>query len=705
MAKLHLPKITSEADGILDEKFFEIGNPALIMEILRNKLYADPVTAVVREYSCNAMDSHAEANKPDEPILINLPSEKYPELKIQDFGVGISPDRMNDIYIKMGNSTKRDTNDQIGCWGLGSKSAWSYTDTFSIVTTFSNIKRAYVAYLDDSRTGKLVLQSEEVCFEPNQTSIIIPVKAKDFSAFENALTKITQYWKVKPKVFRNKSSYELDYIREKIILEGTNWSIVEKAGYSYYGSESKAIIGGIGYTIPSDPFTKLSAKVKDFIFSNNFRFYFQNGDLSLSAGRDSLHTDPRTIKKLTEQFDLVIQEYSNRIEETVKSASSYREAYQLLAKMDRNINYAYIDFTKLKWNNIQLYKELSLRMPLFDGILGVRYSRVYSRKKGDYSEIVGKNLLDSNYRAKSFDYLLHPEKINYKYIFNDSKVKNVKPYAESVFDQDTETVFVLSLENEDEALTSEQQELIDALTQKISTINLVQVVKPKIARKVAKKDFVLAYPHFDSKTTVEIDPKEGGVYYIKDNDQISDLSGNSFRIASWQLTDTSKFIGKKIYGFTRKRAENLPNNWVSFYDAIKESCATFESKYGLQHIYECSVAEDHGLKPYYFKYIEGLKQILPSTDSIIELYNLWLEIETIDKDTKMYRSMVAVYKLHPQYHNLYENSPNWNNVNALYLKCDGLDKAIEQRYTLLPYLSSSSIPEKEFLDYIKLVNK
>ncbi len=111
-----------EAIGVQQSMSFGIdeSNMAMIYDILRNKLYTNPVLTVVREYSSNARDSHTEAGCPERPIFIHLPTDTEPYFSVRDYGVGIAPDRMEGIFCKYGSSTKRDKNTQIGGFGLGS---------------------------------------------------------------------------------------------------------------------------------------------------------------------------------------------------------------------------------------------------------------------------------------------------------------------------------------------------------------------------------------------------------------------------------------------------------------------------------------------------------------------------------------------------------------------------------------------------------
>lgn len=98
-------------------------NVNFITNLLTSNLYSNPLQSFLRETVSNAYDSHIEANS-NKPIII-LVREKYnytcnsikADISIRDFGTGISPERFEEIYTKIGSSTKRESNTYIGGWG------------------------------------------------------------------------------------------------------------------------------------------------------------------------------------------------------------------------------------------------------------------------------------------------------------------------------------------------------------------------------------------------------------------------------------------------------------------------------------------------------------------------------------------------------------------------------------------------------------
>jgi len=104
---------------------------AHVMGLLREGLYTDRIKAVLREYATNAWDAHRSSGRGDVPIEVTLPTAQDPTLSIRDHGPGMSHADVMTVYTQYGASTRRDSNDVVGMMGIGSKSAFSYVDSFT----------------------------------------------------------------------------------------------------------------------------------------------------------------------------------------------------------------------------------------------------------------------------------------------------------------------------------------------------------------------------------------------------------------------------------------------------------------------------------------------------------------------------------------------------------------------------------------------
>lgn len=93
-------------------------NVEFITHILSSNLYSNPMRSFLREIISNAYDSHKEANNPD-PIILDIGYDNDQiYIRIQDFGTGLGKERFASIYRFIGSSTKRESNDYIGSFGI-----------------------------------------------------------------------------------------------------------------------------------------------------------------------------------------------------------------------------------------------------------------------------------------------------------------------------------------------------------------------------------------------------------------------------------------------------------------------------------------------------------------------------------------------------------------------------------------------------------
>ncbi len=183
---------------------FQIKNSPLAFKILANNLYTNKIGTIVRELSCNAYDSQVKNGNPEQPFDIFVPSVTEPFFKIRDYGVGLTPKEMEELYVTFFGSDKNDTNDLIGGLGLGSKTPFSYTDTFSVTSYKDGKKFGYELKRDEDYNLTYTPFPPVDCDEPNGLKVEIPVEEDDIDTFIHEIKEFYRYNDLKPN-FLNSS--------------------------------------------------------------------------------------------------------------------------------------------------------------------------------------------------------------------------------------------------------------------------------------------------------------------------------------------------------------------------------------------------------------------------------------------------------------------------------------------------------------------
>ena len=270
-------------------------------------LYSDPALAVLREYSSNAIDSHIRAGV-EVPIQISTPSSGIGSyLVVEDFGIGLSKDDIANVYSRYGLSTKGTSNDEIGGFGLGCKSALAITDRFDIVGVKDGVET--VAYIAKNVKGVGVVHfvSETATDKPNGVKVTIPVEARHQSRFNK----------------NNLFSFFVGYKSNSVMVNGEviptmfdkPWTQItaggEIIGAIYesrvdYGSPQSgyhtvaANIGGVTYNLNSftshnETLNKFFSKARSYKVVLNLPI----GSADLTPSREALMNTERTNASLT----------------------------------------------------------------------------------------------------------------------------------------------------------------------------------------------------------------------------------------------------------------------------------------------------------------------------------------------------------------------------------------------------------------------
>jgi len=196
--KLNIASNKATGTAVEGSQQFSMAMNAKAFHTLSSTLYKDKYGAIIREICSNAYDAHIMVGIPERPFSLVFPDRIDSELIIRDFGPGISPDDMTSVYCRFFESTKDNENDSVGAFGLGSKTPFSYTDSFTVTSIYKGVKRIYTAFKDEGLPNlKLMMESDTD--EESGLEVSIPIDRRDFSSFESAVLRELRFFAVKPE--------------------------------------------------------------------------------------------------------------------------------------------------------------------------------------------------------------------------------------------------------------------------------------------------------------------------------------------------------------------------------------------------------------------------------------------------------------------------------------------------------------------------
>ena len=282
---------------------FRIRNSAKAFSILSSGLYANKVRAIIRELSCNAVDSHAAAGKSDVPFEVHLPNAFEPYFSVRDFGTGLSHEQVTQIYTTYFESTKTASNEFIGALGLGSKSPFAYTDNFAVTAIQNGKKGIYSAFINGEGVPSVALMMQEDTDEPNGVEVKFSVES-DFRRFEQEAKNVYLHFKLKPKVLgANSFTFDLISYETENLCPGVHV-------YASSNRASVAVMGNIAYPIEL-PQTEVSSMdpLLAGLLKCGLEIHFNIGDLDFQASREGLSyiaTTVEAIKKRLQEIATVV---------------------------------------------------------------------------------------------------------------------------------------------------------------------------------------------------------------------------------------------------------------------------------------------------------------------------------------------------------------------------------------------------------------
>lgn len=318
--------------------------------------YKNSIGAVVREYVSNSFDSHSEADfiknnslsdiRSEYSTYIDTSDEELQLLKNQlqvfnndavhvsiskddtgyywateDFGVGLSPERVRDVFCSYLKSTKENTNNVIGAFGIGSKSGLSYNDVIFIRSRYNGIESQYMLRKGE-KAPRLDIVSNMATAERNGTEIKIyikSVKTYEWAAAAPEISRFRDECKNQLAYFDNVYFTGCDIDNDYVIAKGINW-LKSSNGSSHSGLHM--CLGKVAYPIDWNALgaTKLNIDAA---------LKFEIGELDIIQTREDVKYTPRTKKTIIEKIELLREELITKYNTEVGKVTDDLEEYLL----------------------------------------------------------------------------------------------------------------------------------------------------------------------------------------------------------------------------------------------------------------------------------------------------------------------------------------------------------------------------------------
>lgn len=293
-------------------------------------LYTHPETAVFREYTANALDSHLKAGQ-TKPILVNLtigerkityqPSYTVSQpftLTVEDFGVGMSKEDIINNYSQYGASTKRENNTEIGAFGLGCKSALAITDVFYLTARQNGTQIDCRISKDFDGVGVVEFIKETPTDQPDGVKVIINAEKNNIDIM-NFAEKFFSTWTEGTVLLNGQKPYHIStdpiYIPVKVSDEEilgwfqleTEWKPATLR-YLINNINGQLNMGGIMYKIEKNDREQFRETFKNFdkILEHTV-LNVPIGSIDLTPPREGIRYSPKTVKTIINTYSTFLE--------------------------------------------------------------------------------------------------------------------------------------------------------------------------------------------------------------------------------------------------------------------------------------------------------------------------------------------------------------------------------------------------------------
>jgi len=347
-----------EVSGLEEVGTFSIAANAKAFKTLIDSLYSDKPRAIIRELWSNAYDSHIAAGIMDRRFYCQLPTVWEPEFRVRDYGVSLTHEQVMKLYTTVFQSTKEDTNSQVGKFGLGSKTPFAYADSYTITAILNGEKRTYNAFIDAKGIPRIGLFHSEPTEEEQGLEVSFPVQQKDVKAFEIAAHRVAMGFEVVPK-----NNLEIEKKEMKVVVEGDGWKLLARdANWGRQGVQVRQ--GCVLYPVDTMALARVrQSKAVEALASEPIILDMPIGSVDITPSRESLSYDEITSNNLIKKFEEIFETFIRRANEKITHAPSLIDAVRTRHAVLTEISNSQVKHAiirNLRWHGRKVPEDLTL---------------------------------------------------------------------------------------------------------------------------------------------------------------------------------------------------------------------------------------------------------------------------------------------------------------------------------------------------------
>lgn len=313
----HTPDIQTIGDIQEFKTTIDPRNLELITMLLSSNLYSNPEDSFIREIISNAWDSHVEAGTTAEPIVVrvDVKNTEKADITIRDYGTGLSPERFRTIFCSIGSSTKRDSNDYTGGFGIGRFSCLACSDNVLITSYYEGMEYRYLMSKSGNTVTTHLLNSSETS-EKNGVGVTL-TDIQNIHDYLNAFSQLVFFRNVYVSLnVSEEISYKWHYTNPVELFNTSKTKLYNNFAVTNYDGRSSSygvLLGKVLYKLEQDKFSttykhKLEVLAQEGVFPR-----FEVGDLEITPNRESLIYTKRTIKAVEDKLDAMWEEVKSLI--------------------------------------------------------------------------------------------------------------------------------------------------------------------------------------------------------------------------------------------------------------------------------------------------------------------------------------------------------------------------------------------------------